>query len=78
MVTLCVTKIQTLVKKTYLPSAYQAKNLFCFYVLVLLTYCATTLWFQIEDMFKLIVAPKLIEQVKVQLKDTSTKVYAIG
>ena len=37
-----------------------------------------TLWFQLEDMFQLIVMPQGIEQVTIQLKDTPTKVYAIG
>ena len=37
-----------------------------------------TLWFQLEDMFQLIVTPQGIEKVTIQLKDTPTKVYAIG
>ena len=37
-----------------------------------------TLWFQLEDMFQLIVTPKGIEKVMIQLKDTPSKVYAIG
>ena len=37
-----------------------------------------TLWFQLEDMFQLIVTPQGIEKVTIQLKDTHTKVYAIG
>ena len=37
-----------------------------------------TLWFQLEDMFQLIVTPQGIEKVTIQLKDTRTKVYAIG
>ena len=37
-----------------------------------------TLWFQLEDMFQLIGTPQGIEQVTLQLKDTPTKVYAIG
>ena len=37
-----------------------------------------TLWCQLEDMFQLIVTPQGIEKVKIQLKDTPTKVYAIG
>ena len=37
-----------------------------------------TLWFQLEDMFQLIVTPQGVEKVMIQLKDTSTKVYAIG
>ena len=32
----------------------------------------------IEDMFQLIVMPQGIEKVMIQLKDTPTKVYAIG
>ena len=38
----------------------------------------STLWFQLEDIFQLIVTPKGIEKVLIQLKDTPTKVYAIG
>ena len=38
----------------------------------------TTLWCQLEDMFQLIVTPQGIEKVMIQLKDTPTKVYAIG
>ena len=37
-----------------------------------------TLWFQLEDMFQLIVTPQGIEKVTIQLIDTPTKVYAIG
>ena len=37
-----------------------------------------TLWFQLEDMFQLIVMPQGIEKVTIQLIDTPTKVYAIG
>ena len=37
-----------------------------------------TLWFQLEDMFKLIVTPQGIEKVTIQLIDTPAKVYAIG
>ena len=37
-----------------------------------------TLWFQLEDMFQIIVTPQGIEKVTIQLKDTPTKVYAIG
>ena len=37
-----------------------------------------TLWFQLEDMFQLIVTPQGIEKVMIQLKDTPSKVYAIG
>ena len=37
-----------------------------------------TLWCQLEDMFQLIVTPQGIEKVMIQLKDTPTKVYAIG
>ena len=37
-----------------------------------------TLWFQLEDMFQLIVTPQGNEKVTIQLKDTPTKVYAIG
>ena len=37
-----------------------------------------TLWCQLEDMFHLIVTPQGIEKVMIQLKDTPTKVYAIG
>ena len=36
------------------------------------------LWFQLEDMFQLIVTPQGIEKVMIQLKDTPSKVYAIG
>ena len=32
----------------------------------------TTLWFQLEDMFQLMVTPKGIEKVTIQLKDTPT------
>ena len=32
----------------------------------------------LEDMFQLIVMPQGIEKVTIQLKDTPTKVYAIG
>ena len=38
----------------------------------------STLWFQLEDMFQLIVTPQGIEKVMIQLKDTPSKVYAIG
>ena len=38
----------------------------------------STLWFQLEDMFQLIVTPQGNEEVTIQLKDTPTKVYAIG
>ena len=38
----------------------------------------STLWFQLEDMFPLVVTPQGIEKVMIQLKDTPTKVYAIG
>ena len=37
-----------------------------------------TLWFQLEDMFQLIITPQGIEKVTIQLKDTPTKVYAVG
>ena len=37
-----------------------------------------TLWCQLEDMFQLVVTPQGIEKVMIQLKDTPTKVYAIG
>ena len=37
-----------------------------------------TIWFQLEDMFQLIVTPQGNEKVTIQLKDTPTKVYAIG
>ena len=37
-----------------------------------------TLWFQLEDMFQLMVTPQGIEKVAIQLKDTATKVYAMG
>ena len=37
-----------------------------------------TLWFQLEDMFKLIVTPQGNKKVMIQLKDTPTKVYAKG
>ena len=37
-----------------------------------------TLWFQLEDMFQLIVTPQGNEKVTIQLKDTPTKVYAIS
>ena len=37
-----------------------------------------TLWCQLEDMFQLIIIPKGIAKVKIQLIDTPTKVYAIG
>ena len=37
-----------------------------------------TLWCQLEDIFQLIVTPQGIEKVMIQLKDTPTKVYAIG
>ena len=45
-----------------------------------LFFCRTTatLWFQLEDMFQLIVTPQGIEKVTIQLIDTPTKVYAIG
>ena len=36
------------------------------------------LWFQLEDMFQLIVTHQGIEKITIQLKDTPTKVYAIG
>ena len=35
----------------------------------------STLWWQLED---IIVTPQGIEKVMIQLKDTPTKVYAIG
>ena len=38
----------------------------------------STLWFQLEDMFQLIVTPQGIEKVIIQLKETPSKVYAIG
>ena len=38
----------------------------------------STLWFQIEDLFQLLVTPQGIEKVMIQLKDTPSKVYAIG
>ena len=37
-----------------------------------------TLWFQLEDMFQLIVTSQSNEKVTIQLKDTPSKVYAIG
>ena len=37
-----------------------------------------SLWFQLENMFLLIVTPQGIEKVMIQLKDTPSKVYAIG
>ena len=37
-----------------------------------------TLWFQLKDMFQLIVTHQAIEKVKIQLKDTPTKAYVIG
>ena len=37
-----------------------------------------TLWFQLEDMFQLIVTPQGNQKVTIQLKDTPTKVYAIA
>ena len=37
-----------------------------------------TLWFRLEDMFQLIDTPQGIEKFMIQLKDTPTKVYAIG
>ena len=37
-----------------------------------------TLWCQLEDMFQLIVMPRFIEKVTIQLIDTPTKVCAIG
>ena len=37
-----------------------------------------TLWFQLEDMFQLIVMPLGIEKVVIQLIDTPTNVYVIG
>ena len=36
------------------------------------------LWFQLEDMFQLIVTPQGIEKVTIQLKVTPKKVYAVG
>merc|ERR1711997_508872 len=42
------------------------------------TALSITLWFQLEDMFQLIVTPQGIEKVTIQLIDTPTKVYAIG
>ena len=36
-----------------------------------------TLWFQLADMFQSIVMPQGIEKVTIQLKDTTTKVYAM-
>ena len=51
----------------------------CFFVFQsILRRCASTLWFQLEDMFQLIVTPQGIEKVTIQLIDTPTKVYAIG
>ena len=38
----------------------------------------TNLWFQLKDMFQLIGTPQSIEKVMIQLKDTPSKVYAIG
>ena len=38
----------------------------------------STLWCQLEDMFQLIVMPRFIEKVTIQLIDTPTKVYALG
>ena len=37
-----------------------------------------TLWCQLEDMFQLLIMPQGIEKVTIQLKDTLTKVYAMG
>ena len=37
-----------------------------------------TLWCQLEDMFQLIVTLQGIGKVMIQLKDTPSKVYAIG
>ena len=45
---------------------------------LLLQALVSTLWFQLEDMFQLIVTPQGIEKVMIQLKDTPSKVYAIG
>ena len=45
--------------------------------LMIAVYSISTLWFQLEDMFQLIVMPQGIE-VTIQLKDTPTIVYAIG
>ena len=42
------------------------------------TWSVITLWFQSKDMFQLIVMPQGIEKVTIQLKDTLTKVYAMG
>ena len=36
------------------------------------------MWFQLEDMFQLIVTPQGIKKVTIQLIDTHTKVYPIG
>ena len=38
----------------------------------------TTLWYQLENIFQLIVTAQGIEKVTIQLIDTPTKVYAIG
>ena len=51
-------------------------DLNCFSVIYLPD--AFTLWFQLEDMYQLIVTPQGIEKVMIQLKDTPTRVYAIG
>ena len=37
-----------------------------------------TLWCQLEDTFQLIVTPQGIKKVMIQLKDSSSKVNAIG
>ena len=37
-----------------------------------------TPWFQLEGMFQLMITPQGIERVTIQLKDTPTKVYALG
>ena len=36
-----------------------------------------TLWYQLEDMFQLIVTPQGIGKVMIQLKDTPSKVYVL-
>ena len=45
---------------------------------ILFLFLPPTLWLQLEDMFQLIVTPQGFEKVMIQLKDTPSKVYAIG
>ena len=48
-----------------------------FWIRAISSNMVVTLWFQLQDMFQLIVTPQGIEKVTIQLKDTITRVYAM-